>query len=129
MRWVTRKPPNTLIDASPTATAPSHAPQSVSAGPAASMAPTRIMPEMALVTDISGVCSAGVTFHTTWYPTNTASTNTVRKLIVGSTVMFLPQDSGFGIRDSVSSKSLLLILLLQLSSGQALSWFSLNPES
>ncbi len=28
-------------------------------------APTTIMPEMALVTDISGVCSAWETFHTT----------------------------------------------------------------
>ena len=31
-----------------------------------SMAPTMMMPEMALVTAISGVCSAGVTFQTTW---------------------------------------------------------------
>ena len=31
----------------------------------ASSAPTTITEEMALVTDISGVCSAGVTLHTT----------------------------------------------------------------
>ena len=33
--------------------------------PTASRAPTTITEEMALVTDISGVCSAGVTLHTT----------------------------------------------------------------
>ncbi|CFN64167.1 Uncharacterised protein [Bordetella pertussis] len=33
---------------------------------AASMAPTMMMAEIALVTAISGVCSAGVTFQTTW---------------------------------------------------------------
>ena len=31
----------------------------------ASRAPTTITEEMALVTDMSGVCSAGVTLHTT----------------------------------------------------------------
>jgi hypothetical protein len=30
------------------------------------MAPTMTMAEIALVTAISGVCSAGVTVHTTW---------------------------------------------------------------
>ena len=33
--------------------------------PTASSAPTTITDEMAFVTDISGVCSAGVTLHTT----------------------------------------------------------------
>ena len=33
--------------------------------PVASMAPTTMTEEMALVTAISGECSAGVTFHTT----------------------------------------------------------------
>ena len=33
--------------------------------PICNNAPTTIMPEMALVTDISGVCSAWETFHTT----------------------------------------------------------------
>ena len=40
-------------------------PAGVSATPTASSAPTTITDEMALVTDISGVCSAGVTLHTT----------------------------------------------------------------
>ena len=66
MRRVTRKPPNTLTAASATANTPMPraSPPSVSA--AASMAPTMMMAEMALVTAISGVCSAGVTFQTTW---------------------------------------------------------------
>ena len=38
---------------------------SMSATPTASSAPTTITEEIALVTDISGVCSAGVTDHTT----------------------------------------------------------------
>ena len=33
--------------------------------PTAISAPTTMMPEIALVTDISGVCSAGVTLQTT----------------------------------------------------------------
>jgi len=33
---------------------------------------------MALVTLMRGVCSAGVTFHTTMYPTKQASTKTVK---------------------------------------------------
>ena len=37
----------------------------VSVTPTASSAPTTITEEIALVTDISGVCSAGVTDHTT----------------------------------------------------------------
>ena len=65
MRWVTRNPPKTLTLASTTAAKPRTVPQSIGCGPAASMAPTMMMPEMALVTDMSGVCSAGVTVHTT----------------------------------------------------------------
>ena len=36
------------------------------------IAPTTTIPEIAFVTDISGVCNAGVTFQTTWYPTKIA---------------------------------------------------------
>ncbi len=43
-----------------------------------SMPPITMMPLIALVTLISGVCSAGVTFHTTCQPTMQASANTVR---------------------------------------------------
>ena len=41
-------------------------PSPVSVSAAASIAPTMMMAEIAFVTDISGVCRAGVTFHTTW---------------------------------------------------------------
>ena len=69
MRWVTRKPPKILTLASITATAPrilATQPSDVSpAAAAATRAPTTITDEMALVTAISGVCSAGVTDQTT----------------------------------------------------------------
>src|SRR5260221_543646 len=73
MRCVTRNPPKTFTAASPTATAPR-------------IAPTMITLEIALVTLISGVCRAGVTFQMTWYPTKTARTNTTRLTMVGSIV-------------------------------------------
>jgi hypothetical protein len=66
MRCVTRNPPNTFTAASATAIAPIIDPKSSCSDPAARMAPTIITEEMALVTDISGVCSAGVTFQITW---------------------------------------------------------------
>src|SRR3984893_1963478 len=71
IRCVTRKPPKILTDAKVSATKPSarahSGPSSLltSATPTASSAPTTITEEIALVTDISGVCSAGVTDHTT----------------------------------------------------------------
>ena len=42
-----------------------------------SMPPTKIMPLMALVTLIKGVCREGVTFQTTMYPTKQDNTKTV----------------------------------------------------
>lgn len=39
--------------------------------------PTAVIPDMALVTDISGECKAGVTPHTVWYPTIPAKPNVV----------------------------------------------------
>ena len=65
MRRVTRKPPKVLIDTSVTASTPSQPPQSRFSEPAASIAPTRMMLEIALVRLISGVCKAGVTFQMT----------------------------------------------------------------
>ena len=71
MRWVTRKPPKIFTEAKISATKPkarAHiGPESLatSATPTASSAPTTMTEEMALVTDINGVCSAGVTDHTT----------------------------------------------------------------
>lgn len=66
MRCVTRKPPNTLTAASATATVPATWPTMPSVSAAASMAPTMMIAETALVTAMSGVCSAGVTVQTTW---------------------------------------------------------------
>jgi len=40
-----------------------------------SIPPTAIIPEIALVTLIRGVCNEGVTDQTTWKPTITARTN------------------------------------------------------
>ena len=71
MRWVTRKPPKILTQAKVSATKPNARAQigpassATSATPTASSAPTTMTDEMAFVTDISGVCSAGVTDHTT----------------------------------------------------------------
>src|ERR1700760_4633164 len=69
MRWVTRKPPKMLTQAKISATKPKPRaqpePLEIMPTPTASSAPTTITEEIALVTDISGVCSAGVTDHTT----------------------------------------------------------------
>src|SRR6202040_3050689 len=90
MRWVTRKPPKMLTQAKTSATKPKPRAQPLPletfATPPASSAPTTITEEMALVTDISGVCSAGVTDHTTKYPTNTASTKIDSRNTKGSTI-------------------------------------------
>src|SRR4029079_1648567 len=73
MRWVTKKPPKMFTEARISAAKPSHRDQPDPAPPiasrlptpTASSAPTTMTLEMALVTDISGVCSAGVTDQTT----------------------------------------------------------------
>src|SRR5450759_5052626 len=69
MRWVTRKPPKIFTLAKTSATKPKPRAQTPPlppiATPTASSAPTTITEEIALVTDIKGVCSAGVTDHTT----------------------------------------------------------------
>src|SRR3982074_2992660 len=60
MRCVTRKPPKIFTDANISATKPKPPtltpPLPTSATPTASSAPTTITEEIALVTDISGVC-------------------------------------------------------------------------
>src|SRR6267142_6614071 len=69
MRWVTRKPPKIFTQAKISATKPKPRaqplPLEIIGTPTASSAPTTITEEIALVTDINGVCSAGVTDHTT----------------------------------------------------------------
>jgi hypothetical protein len=71
MRCVTRKPPKMFTEARISAKKPRMraqiGPESFRASSTltASKAPTTITEEIALVTDINGVCSAGVTAHTT----------------------------------------------------------------
>jgi hypothetical protein len=65
IRAVTAKPPKMFTLASATAMSPSHFEPGTAADAEAINAPTTITDEIALVTDISGVCSAGVTDHTT----------------------------------------------------------------
>src|SRR5882757_11226148 len=69
MRWVTRKPPKMFTQAKMSAMKPKPRaqpePLDIMPTPTASSAPTTMTEEIALVTDISGVCSAGVTDHTT----------------------------------------------------------------
>src|ERR1700742_3572959 len=69
IRWVTRNPPKIFTQVKISATKPKPRAQTpplpTIATPTASSAPTTITEEIALVTDISGVCSAGVTDHTT----------------------------------------------------------------
>src|SRR5258707_12484206 len=69
MRWVTRKPPKIFTQAKINATKPKPRaqplPLEIMPTPTASSAPTTITEEIAFVTDISAVCKAGVTDHTT----------------------------------------------------------------
>ena len=65
MRWVTVNPPKMLTAARITARKPNHDAALSPSAPVAIRAPTMITLEIALVTDMSGVCSAGVTLHTT----------------------------------------------------------------
>src|SRR5437660_12681114 len=71
MRCVTKKPPKMLTDAKLSAMKPKTRAQIgpasllTSATPTPSNAPTTMTDEIAFVTDISGVCKAGVTDHTT----------------------------------------------------------------
>src|SRR4029078_11608285 len=70
--------PAMLIEASRIAAAPSTTGSAPGGPPTVSIPPTTLMPPMAVVTPLSGVCSAGVTFHTTCQPTMQASAKTVR---------------------------------------------------
>src|SRR6185369_886893 len=65
IRWVTAKPPKMFTLARATATSPSHFELGLPPVAAAISAPTTMTDEMALVTLISGVWSAGVTDQTT----------------------------------------------------------------
>src|SRR5580658_980411 len=65
MRCVTTNPPKILTEANVTAMKPNAIDHPEVPNPVASMAPTMMTEEIALVTAINGECNAGVTFHTT----------------------------------------------------------------
>ena len=72
IRWVTEKPPKMLIEATKIAKKLS-ADTIGFALPTCNIAPTRIIPEMALVSLINGVWSEWVTAVITYKPTTIAS--------------------------------------------------------
>ena len=76
MRWVTRKPPAILIVPTKIAIAPKIVVAESIVPEICSMPPTIMMPLMALVTLIKGVCSAGATFQINCQPTKQARTKT-----------------------------------------------------
>src|SRR5207249_5482842 len=80
MRSVTTNPPTTLVVARVTATRPRMIVTGESAPAAMRIAPTRMMPWMALVPDIRGVCRMVGTLDITSKPTKIASTKKVSSL-------------------------------------------------
>ena len=79
MRCVTMKPADDVDGGDEHRAAPEQGDRRERIGPdSCSMPPITMMPLIALVTLISGVCSAGVTFQITCQPMKHASTNTVR---------------------------------------------------
>jgi hypothetical protein len=77
MRWVTRKPPTTLMVAKIKALIPRTTERVELPAPAERRAPINVIPDMALEPDMRGVWRMGGTLVITSKPTNTASTNTV----------------------------------------------------
>src|SRR5207248_8226748 len=77
MRSVTTKPPTTFRVASRTATNPRTTSRGLVALAAIKIAPTRMMPWIAFVPDISGVCRMVGTLEITSMPTKMASTKKV----------------------------------------------------
>ena len=73
MRSVIRKPLTMLVTEANTAIAPSAVLSVVFCSPAMMIEPTTAIAEIALVSDISGVCSSRDTFWITWKPTKVAS--------------------------------------------------------
>jgi hypothetical protein len=86
IRFVTRKPPTTLMVAKAMATTPKMVERVRSSLPAAISAPTMVMPEMALEPDMRGVWSSGGTFEITSKPTKRASTRMVRATAGSSSI-------------------------------------------
>jgi hypothetical protein len=77
IRWVTRKPPTTLMVAKTMEAKPRIVVSVECWAPAARIAPTRVIPLMAFEPDISGVWRVGGTLVITSNPTKMASTKIV----------------------------------------------------
>src|SRR5262249_2098265 len=73
MRSVIRNPETMLVTEANTAIAPSAVERLVFCSPAMMIEPTTAIAEIALVSDMSGVCRRRDTFWITWKPTNVAS--------------------------------------------------------
>src|SRR5437588_6973446 len=80
IRSVTRNPPTTLIVPNATATTSRNFSSAPLDSAINSRPPSTTIPWMALVPDISGVCSVLGTFEMTVYPTNPASTSTAMSI-------------------------------------------------
>jgi hypothetical protein len=78
IRSVITNPPTTLIVEQVTATNPRIVLTAVWCAPAVTNDPTRDIPEIALVADMSGVCNRGGTREITWYPRKAARRITYR---------------------------------------------------
>ena len=76
MRSVIRKPLTMLVIEAATASVPRTVVNVVRCSPAMMIEPTTAIAEIALVSDISGVCSRRETFRITSKPMNVASMNT-----------------------------------------------------
>src|SRR5262245_9261964 len=76
IRSVITNPPTTLAIEQATAMVPRIVERALFSAPAMMIEPTKEMAEMALVSDMSGVCSSGLTRRITSKPTKVASTNT-----------------------------------------------------
>jgi len=78
--------------------------------------PKHNLPEMALVTDMSGECKAGVTPHTVWYPTMPARPKVVTIWVKAALGADRPRPSRVAIPDAggENRKSELLRPLEQL---------------
>lgn len=77
MRFVTMKPPTTLIVAITTAKKPKKLAAPPASAPNAKRAPTKVIPEIAFEPDINGVCNVGGTLVINSKPRKIAITNNV----------------------------------------------------
>ena len=91
IRSVTTKPPTRLTAASTIATSPTASATPLSVVPVTRIAPSRMIPWMALAPDISGVCSVEETLEITSMPTNTLSTKMVSQVMASFTARPLPR--------------------------------------